>query len=101
MLTAIKLLLTDPLPLVDELKCSITSQLDFFGVVVCGPVPGDGNGCTCSSSDICAERVCRNDVDRRAMPALRPPPSCGRLGGERKQNKVDADKNQIWCWNGI
>lgn len=29
-LTAIRLLLTEPRPLDDELKCSITSQLDFL-----------------------------------------------------------------------
>lgn len=73
-LTAIKLLLTEPRPFADVLKCSITSQLDFFGVVVvCGVVEANGdddNGCTCSSSEICADRVCRSDVERR----VRPPP---------------------------
>lgn len=75
-LTAIKLLLTDPRPFdPDVLKCSITSQLDFFGVVVDGAVKGDGNGCTCNSNDIWADRVCRSDVERRAMPAFRGFPS--------------------------
>lgn len=59
LLTAIKLLLTEPRPLPAVLKCSITSQFDFFGVAVdCGPAPelGDGNGCTCNSNEICGER---------------------------------------------
>lgn len=69
-LTAIKLLLTEPLPFDAELKCSITSQLDFFGVMVVVWVgfTGDCSGCTCSSSEICGVRVWRRDVERRAMP---------------------------------
>lgn len=71
-LTAIKLLLTDPRPFSALLKCSMTSQLDFFGVVVVAVVSelimGDCNDGTCNSSEICGDRDCRNDVERRAIP---------------------------------
>lgn len=72
--TAIKLLLTEPRPFSALLKCSITSQLDFFGVVVAFPVvsaliTGECNDGTWSSSEICGGvRVCRNDVERRPIP---------------------------------
>ena len=71
-LTAIKLLLTEPRPFSALLKCSMTSQLDFFGVVVVAVVNeliiGDCNDGTCNSSDICGDRDCRNEVERRAIP---------------------------------
>lgn len=78
-LTAIKLLLTEPRPLSAVLKCSITSQLDFFGVVVVGAwlletnafVPDEWNDGTWSSNEICGDRVCRNDVERRPDIPLR------------------------------
>lgn len=72
--TAIKLLLTEPRPLSALLKCSMTSQLDFFGVVVAFPVvseliTGECNDGTWSSSEICGGvRVCRSDVERRPIP---------------------------------
>lgn len=68
-LTAIKLLLTEPRPRSALLKCSMTSQLDFFGVVVVSePITGDCNDGTCNSSEIFGDRVCRNDVERRLIP---------------------------------
>lgn len=74
LLTAIKLLLTEPRHLSLLLKCSITSQLDFFGVVVVDPVvanvlkTGDCKVGIWSSSEIFGGLVWRNDVDRRAIP---------------------------------
>lgn len=92
-LTAIKLLLTDPRPRPDELKCSITSQLDFFtGACVATVVPADdadttvADGCPPPaneplppaqlfdgiSMDVWAVRVWRSDADRRVIPVRRP-----------------------------
>lgn len=58
-LTAIKLLLTDPRPFGAVLKCSMTSQLDFFGVVVVvwDGFTGEFNAGTCNSNDICGDLV--------------------------------------------
>lgn len=52
----------------------MTSQLDFFGMVVVAAVVSEliiGDCKTfgiCNSSEICGVLVCRNDVDRRAIP---------------------------------
>lgn len=99
-LTAIKLLLTDPLPLLAVLKCSITSQLDFFGVVVCGAASGDANGCTCSSNDIWADLVWRNDVERRVMPPpFRELPSWHKENRRKKKGKKNYfSNNNLWTY---
>lgn len=72
--TAIKLLLTELRPR-DVLKCSITSQFDFFAGVYTGggEMCGGGMG---TSIDIWAVRVCRNDADRRVIPDFRVTKSC-------------------------
>lgn len=52
----------------------MTSQLDFFGVVVVAvalvsePITGECSDGTCNSSEICGVRVCRSDVERRPIP---------------------------------
>lgn len=72
--TAIRLLLTEFRPR-DVLKCSITSQFDFFAAVYAGggEMCGGGMG---TSIDIWAVRVWRNDAERRVMPDFREAKSC-------------------------
>lgn len=94
-LTAIKLLLTEPRPFSALLKCSMTSQLDFFGVVVAVAlvselITGECNDGTCNSSEICGVRVCRNDVERRPIP-LREFTSFSFFFGYFRTNE--------FCWN--
>lgn len=57
------------------LKCSITSQFDFFAGVYTagGEMWGGGMG---TSIDIWAVRVWRNDADLRVMPDFRDTKSC-------------------------
>lgn len=54
----------------------MTSQLDFFGVVVVAVVSelimGECNDGTCNSSEICGDRDCRSDVERLAIPLREP-----------------------------
>lgn len=99
-LTAIKLLLTEPRPRSALLKCSITSQLDFFGVVVAAAlvselITGDCNVGTCNSSEICGDRDCRNDVERRVIP-LRDPTSFSCFNENGYQIPKHKNKHKIW-----
>lgn len=96
-LTAIKLLLTDPRPFGAVLKCSMTSQFDFFGVVVvvCDWFIGEFNGGTCNSNDICGDRVWRNDVERLAIP-LREFPSFSCNNQKKNEWKYQFWQNNLY-----